>query len=98
MTTLADLRGAAEQQRLRALTGLGPKVEEHVLKALEQQAAAPGLPRLLGAALPAVLAAVAELREHPATVKVSEAGSVRRRRETVRDLDIDCHGAAMPRR
>src|SRR5207245_4048027 len=28
------------------------------------------------------------LREHPAAVKVSEAGSARRRRETVRDLDI----------
>jgi DNA polymerase (family 10) len=89
ITTLADLREAAEQQRLRTLTGLGPKVEQNVLKALEQRAAAPGPRRaLLGAALPAVLAAVAELREHPATVKVSEAGSVRRRRETARDLDI----------
>ena len=31
---------------------------------------------------------VAELSEHPAAIAVSEAGSVRRRRETVRDLDI----------
>jgi len=35
-----------------------------------------------------VLEAVETLREHPAAVKVSEAGSARRRRETVRDLDI----------
>ena len=35
-----------------------------------------------------MLAAVETLRAHPAAVKVSEAGSVRRRRETVRDLDI----------
>src|SRR5581483_6877546 len=38
--------------------------------------------------LPAVQAAVAELRAHPAAVAVSEAGSVRRRKETFRDLDI----------
>ena len=43
---------------------------------------------LLGVALPAVLAAVEELREDTAAVKVSEAGSARRRKETVRDLDI----------
>ena len=35
-----------------------------------------------------MLEAVETLREHPAAVKVSEAGSARRRRETVRDLDI----------
>jgi DNA polymerase (family 10) len=31
---------------------------------------------------------VEQVRAHPAAVKVSEAGSVRRRRETVRDLDL----------
>ena len=44
--------------------------------------------RLLGDGLPAVQAVVAVLREHPAAVAVSEAGSVRRRKETFRDLDI----------
>src|SRR5947207_1371666 len=43
---------------------------------------------LLGAGLPAVQAVVAVLREHPAALEVSEAGSVRRRKETFRDLDI----------
>src|SRR5436309_5815770 len=90
VATLDDLRQAAEQQRLRTLTGLGSKTEENLLKAL---AAAPaGEVRedrpLLGVALPAVLAAVEELQDHPAAVKVSEAGSARRRKETVRDLDI----------
>jgi DNA polymerase (family 10) len=90
VSTLDDLRQAADDQRLRTLTGLGAKTEENVLKAL---AAAParGVEKdrpLLGVALPAVLAAVDELREHPAAVKVSEAGSARRRKETVRDLDI----------
>ena len=43
---------------------------------------------LLGQGLPAVLAVVEALREHPGVDLVSEAGSVRRRRETFRDLDI----------
>src|SRR5439155_8991001 len=51
---------------------------------------------LLGRALPAVLAAVEQLRGHPAAVKVSEAGSVRRRKETVRDLDIIATAADAP--
>jgi DNA polymerase (family 10) len=90
VTTLPDLRQAAEGQRLRTLSGLGAKLEESVLKALDEtKPAVPDADRtLLGTALPAVLEAVETLREHPAAVKVSEAGSARRRRETVRDLDI----------
>jgi DNA polymerase (family 10) len=89
VTTLTGLREAAEQQRLRTLTGLGPKVEENVLKALKERVKpkTPARP-LLGQGLPAVLAAVEALRAHPAAEQVSEAGSVRRRRETFRDLDI----------
>jgi DNA polymerase (family 10) len=90
VTTLADLRQAAEGQRLRTLSGLGAKIEESVLKSLDETkpAVADADRALLGLALPAVLEAVETLREHPAAVKVSEAGSARRRRETVRDLDI----------
>ncbi len=74
---------------MRTLTGLGPKIEENVLKALKENAKpkAPARP-LLGVGLPAVLAVVDSLRAHPAAEQVSEAGSVRRRRETFRDLDI----------
>ena len=43
---------------------------------------------MLGTALPRLVAAVDELRDHPASVEVSLAGSARRMRETVRDLDI----------
>ena len=90
VTTLPELRKAAEEQRLRTLSGLGAKIEENVLKSLaETGSAPPDTDRaLLGVALPAVLEAVETLRAHPAAVKVSEAGSARRRRETVRDLDI----------
>jgi DNA polymerase (family 10) len=87
ISTREELRRAAEQQQLRALRGLGAKTEENVLRALAAKPAGP--PRtLLGTALPALLAVVSVLREHPAADLVSEAGSARRRRETVRDLDI----------
>jgi DNA polymerase (family X) len=89
IATLDELKAAAEAQRLRALPGLGAKSEEKILKALSFQAENPDAGRrLLGEGLPAVQAVVSVLREHPAAVRVSEAGSVRRRRETFRDLDI----------
>jgi DNA polymerase (family X) len=88
LTTLDELRDAAAGQRLRTLRGLGAKTEERVLHALSQQVSREPARPLLGRGLPAVLAAVATLREHPAADLVSEAGSVRRRKETFRDLDI----------
>lgn len=89
ITTIADLKQAAEGERLRTLAGLGPKSEEKILAALAFQAENPDTGRrLLGEGLPAVQAVVAALREHPSAVHVSEAGSVRRRKETFKDLDI----------
>src|SRR5947207_2654657 len=67
----------------------GARLEENVLKSVGRKKKATGPPRtLLGRALPALLAVVEVLREHPAADRVSEAGSARRRKETVRDLDI----------
>jgi DNA polymerase (family 10) len=86
--TLDDLKKAAETEQLRTLTGLGPKTEENVLKALATPRKKMEKRPLLGQALPAVRAVVEVLREHPAAHQVSEAGSVRRLKERVRDLDI----------
>ncbi|NUT54826.1 MAG: DNA polymerase/3'-5' exonuclease PolX [Thermoleophilia bacterium] len=89
VTTIAGLKEAAEQERLRVLTGLGAKSEEKILKALAEEPKDPRESRrLLGDGLPFLLDLVEELRRHPAAVKVSEAGSARRRRETFRDLDV----------
>jgi DNA polymerase (family 10) len=88
VTTVAELKRAAEQEQLRTLTGLGAKTEERILKALAEKKEEPSDRRLLGDGLGALLAVVSVLREHPAAVKVSEAGSARRRKETFRDLDI----------
>jgi DNA polymerase (family 10) len=89
VTTLAELKDAARAQRLRTLPGLGAKTEENVLKAAgrKQKVSEPSR-TLLGRALPALLAVVEVLREHPAADRVCEGGSARRRKEMVRDLDI----------
>ena len=84
----ADLRAAAEQGRLAEVQGLGPKTQEKVLASLAKPRKAVEQKTLLGRVLPAVDAAVEGLRAHPAALRVSEAGSVRRGRETVQDLDI----------
>src|ERR687887_166710 len=88
VTTVDDLKRAAEQEQLRTLAGLGAKTEERILKALAEKKQEPSDRRLLGDGLGALLAVVSVLRDHPAAVNVSEAGSARRRRETFRDLDI----------
>ncbi len=88
VTTIDELKRAAEQEQLRTLAGLGAKTEERILKALAEKKQEPSDRRLLGDGLGPLLAAVDVLQEHPAAVKVSEAGSARRRKETFRDLDI----------
>ena len=89
VTTLDGLREAAEQQRIRTLQGLGAKSEERILEALAKGLGpAPERRDLLAAGLPVVREVVEALREHPATVDVSGAGSVRRGKETFRDLDV----------
>ena len=88
VTTIEELKSAAEQEQLRTLAGLGAKTEERILKALAEKKQKPSDRRLLGDGLGPLLAVVDVLQEHPAAVKVSEAGSARRRKETFRDLDI----------
>ena len=89
ITSLDGLKTAAEEGRLRELSGMGARSEEKILKALEAGVGdAPEERHLLARALPAVRRVVGALSAHPATLAVSEAGSVRRRRETVKDADV----------
>jgi DNA polymerase (family 10) len=89
VTTLAELKEAAETERIRALAGMGATTEAKILKALAE-GEGPSEPRrwLLGKGLPVVREVIEALRAHPAAIDVSDAGSTRRRRETFRDLDV----------
>src|ERR671933_650097 len=78
ISTLAELRAAAEAERLRTLPGFGARTEERLRQALRGAQTRRGRGRAPGQGPPAVLAVVSVLREHPAVDLVSEAGSVRR--------------------
>ncbi|HET9074502.1 MAG TPA: DNA polymerase/3'-5' exonuclease PolX [Solirubrobacteraceae bacterium] len=86
---LAQLRAAAEGQRIRALKGFGPKAEEAILAALTAHAAEGPPERIvLDKALVIAEQLVTALAAHPAADRVALAGSARRMTETVKDIDI----------
>jgi DNA polymerase (family X) len=83
------LRSAAEEQRIRALKGFGPKAEETILASLRLAGAGERPPRVvLDKALTIADRLIAALREHPASIHVELAGSARRMADTVKDLDV----------
>jgi DNA polymerase (family X) len=89
VTSLDDLRAAAEGERIRDLRGLGPKVEENVLAALGKLGDGGGSERLLlSEVLPVASDLAGALRDHPASVEVEVAGSARRLAETCKDIDL----------
>ncbi|HEY7151064.1 MAG TPA: DNA polymerase/3'-5' exonuclease PolX [Solirubrobacterales bacterium] len=89
VANLDDLRAAAEQERIRELKGLGPKVEENVLAALGKLAdRGPAERLLLSDVLPIAEQLASDLRADPASEAVEVAGSARRRAETCHDIDL----------
>ncbi len=89
VTSLDELREAAENERIRSMKGLGPKVEENVLAALERLGTdGPAERLLLSHVLPVAEELAQALREHPASAAVEVAGSARRRAETCKDIDL----------
>ncbi|MEJ5247220.1 MAG: DNA polymerase/3'-5' exonuclease PolX [Caldilinea sp.] len=91
------LRAAAEAGKLRNLKGFGAKSEEKILKGIEllakrtEQGADVRAP--LGVARPLALRLIAELQERlpaGALERIEIAGSLRRWKETIGDVDILC--------
>jgi len=87
ITTVSALERAARAERLRDLAGFGAKTEANILAGIDLIRRARGR-TLLGDALPVAEAMVEALRRVPAVRRVELAGSLRRRRETVKDVDI----------
>lgn len=85
--SLADLKRAAQEGAVRQLSGFGEKTERAILEALEQHAETEHRFKLATAAQYAE-PLVAHLKEAREVVDVVTAGSYRRARETVGDLDI----------
>jgi DNA polymerase (family X) len=87
VTTLEELRTACEQHRVQALKGFGAKTEQTILSGLAQ--AAQAQERMLWADADVRVTAIAEwLRATPGLRRLEAAGSYRRGKDTVGDVDF----------
>jgi DNA polymerase (family 10) len=87
--SLDDLERAAKEHKIREIKRLGPKTEENILSSVEL-AKGGKVRTLLGDALPVAEEICQHLRsnEKAKSVEVEAAGSLRRMKETVGDIDI----------
>jgi DNA polymerase (family X) len=85
--TVPELEAAAREHRLRVLPGIREKTEEKILREIERlQQRSQRI--LLGAALPAADEVARMLASNPLVRKVEPAGSIRRMKETIGDIDL----------
>jgi DNA polymerase (family X) len=87
IASIDDLETAAKEGRVRELKGFGEKKEQNILQSIgdyrNRQTRF-----LLGAVMPVVDDMLAWMRGSPAVLRVEVAGSYRRRRDTIGDLDV----------
>ena len=93
--TLEQLREAAEQGRLRKMAGMGLRSEERILSSIELLLSTRGRHRL-DRGREAADALVEYLKNIGEPERIAVAGSLRRWRETIRDIDILVTGSRAP--
>ena len=87
ITALSDLESAAKEGKLRSLPGMGAKSESAILEGIASLSRRSGrIP--LGRAYPLAQEIIKTLKKVKGVVDVQPAGSLRRMRSTVGDLDI----------
>lgn len=87
ITTLEELELAAREHRLAGLSGIREKTEENILRGIA--AVKRGKERLpLAKVLPVARELVEELSRITSLDRIEIAGSLRRRKETVKDIDL----------
>ncbi|MBM4287711.1 MAG: DNA polymerase/3'-5' exonuclease PolX [Deltaproteobacteria bacterium] len=87
VTNLRELEEAARANRIAPLKGFGAKTEANILEGIEFLKKSTGR-FLLGEALPLAEQVLAALRALPEVEQADMAGSLRRRKETIGDLDF----------
>ena len=88
ITSVAALEKAARAGRLRELSGMGAKSEARILENIERMKRREQGRLSIGVARPIAEQLVSRLKELPSVTAVEAAGSVRRWRETIGDLDL----------
>ncbi|HRY76897.1 MAG TPA: DNA polymerase/3'-5' exonuclease PolX [Candidatus Paceibacterota bacterium] len=84
---LADLEKASQEGKIRKLSGFGAKSEENILKSIEFLKQG-GQRFVLGFVFPQIEVILERLKKIKGVEKISVAGSARRMKETIGDLDI----------
>ena len=84
---LDELKRAASAQRIQTLPGFGPKIEQRILDALRRRSQS-GRRHKLAEVEDIAASYVAYLQAVSGVERVTVAGSFRRRKETIGDLDI----------
>ena len=93
VSTIDDLERICNEHKLRELPRMGQKLEEKVLRSIAQYRKSAGRFLLsFGSATAALL--IEYLRKIPGLDQLSAAGSVRRGKETIGDVDLIVTGAA----
>jgi DNA polymerase (family 10) len=87
IASIEELLDALHEGTLRGLSGFGPKTEENLLRGIQQMQQA-GDRVLLGMALDLAEEILGELRDVRAVKRCAYAGSLRRMRETIGDIDL----------
>lgn len=87
ISSVEDLERLAKERRLRKLPGLGPKVEERILKGIGQYKRQKGV-ILLWRALPLAERLLEELKQVSGVQKAAVAGDIRRMKDIVSGIDI----------
>jgi DNA polymerase (family 10) len=88
IATIEELEAAASEGRLRSLRGMSAKTEQRLLEGLRNLRKRPPRRLRLGAADDIVKRVIRSLSGAPGVRAVIPAGSFRRRRETVADIDV----------
>lgn len=87
ISSMTKLERACKDGRIALLPGFGPKSAENILKAIAQHRRTSGQFRL-GDVMALAEGLLDDLRNHPSVLLAQIAGSYRRRKEIVRDLDF----------
>ena len=85
--TLEELEAAAQAHKIAPLFGFGEKTEKNILQAIEFLKSSKGR-FLLGEILPIANAVLEQLQRLPEVERANTAGSVRRMKETIGDVDF----------
>ncbi len=88
ITSVEQLKAAAKSGELQELSGMGAKSEARILESIEALKRRQTGRMSIGVALPIAEQLLGELRQHPMVKAAETAGSLRRLRETVGDLDL----------